>query len=216
MGALTAFQWAADETERRLVAANQARQAGHPPPEDVTRPLYVLADRPSALGRLAADGQGEGERDPLSLLQVPLRHGRAAGVTVVVADQYDSYDGTITVPDSVLPCTRARVVLGPVADRLAGVLGAAPSTTPAPRMPPGRGHARLGDGPVLRLQVPATPDPCDDATSDAHRQAVLALLPPRAAAPGGEGAADVEGPPTQEVRTARADRVPIETAAAEG
>ncbi|MFI5945436.1 FtsK/SpoIIIE domain-containing protein [Streptomyces uncialis] len=215
-GALTAFQWAADETERRLVAANQARQAGHPPPEDVTRPLYVLADRPSALGRLAADGQGEGERDPLSLLQVPLRHGRAAGVTVVVADQYDSYDGTITVPDSVLPCTRARVVLGPVADRLAGVLGAAPSTTPAPRMPPGRGHARLGDGPVLRLQVPATPDPYDDATSDAHRQAVLALLPPRAAAPGGEGAADVEGPPTQEVRTARADRVPIETAAAEG
>jgi hypothetical protein len=32
---------------------------------------------------------------------------------------------------------------------------------------------------VLRLQVPATPDPYDDATSDAHRQAVLDLLPPR-------------------------------------
>ncbi len=27
--------------------------------------------------------------------------------------------------------------------------------------------------------MPATPDPYDDATNDAHRQAVLALLPPR-------------------------------------
>jgi hypothetical protein len=32
---------------------------------------------------------------------------------------------------------------------------------------------------VLRLQVPATPDPYDDATSESHRRAVLDLLPDR-------------------------------------
>jgi hypothetical protein len=37
----------------------------------------------------------------------------------------------------------------------------------------------LGAGPVLRLQVPATPDPYDDATSETHRRAVLELLPER-------------------------------------
>jgi hypothetical protein len=34
---------------------------------------------------------------------------------------------------------------------------------------------------VLRLQVPATPDPYDEATSEAQRQAVLGLLPGRQA-----------------------------------
>jgi hypothetical protein len=34
---------------------------------------------------------------------------------------------------------------------------------------------------VLRLQVPSTPDPYDDATSEPDRQAVLSLLPPRTA-----------------------------------
>jgi hypothetical protein len=39
---------------------------------------------------------------------------------------------------------------------------------------------------VRRLQVPRTPDPYDDATSDADRQAVLDLLPARpTAAPAG-------------------------------
>ena len=58
-------------------------------------------------------------------------------------------------------------------------LGALPATTPAADVPPGRGYARLGAGPVHRLQVPSTPDPYDDATSDTDRKAVLALLPPR-------------------------------------
>jgi hypothetical protein len=173
-GALASLEWAAQETERRLIAANRARQAGEPPPEDTRRPLWILLDRPSAFTHLAA---ADGDRDPQSLLQVPLRHGRAANVTVVVADQLD---GTETLSESVLQHTRARVVLGPAApDQLAAVLGAAPGTTPVTHIPPGRGYARLGGGPVHRLQVPATPDPYDDATSDAHRQAVLDLLPPR-------------------------------------
>ncbi|MBV7695584.1 hypothetical protein [Streptomyces sp. TRM70350] len=173
-GALASLEWATTETERRLIAVNRARQAGHPPPDDTKRPLWILVDRPTALAHVAA---ADGHKDPQSLLQVPLRHGRAANVTVVVAEQFDSLDA---LSDPVRQHTRARVVLGPATgEQLTTILGAPPHTTPVAHVPPGRGYARLGTGPVLRLQVPATPDPYDDATSDAHRQAVLDLLPPR-------------------------------------
>ncbi|MFF3513995.1 hypothetical protein [Streptomyces sp. NPDC002573] len=172
VGAVSSLEWATHETERRLISANRARQAGHPSPDDIRRPLWILLDRPGALGHLAA---ADGREDPQVLLQVPLRHGRAANVTVVVAEQLDALDG---LSDAVRQYTRARVVLGPVvADELQAVLGVPPHTTPVLDVPPGRGYARLGSGPVHRLQVPATPDPYDDATSESHRQAVLGLLP---------------------------------------
>ncbi|TLS40096.1 hypothetical protein FE633_43370 [Streptomyces montanus] len=175
-GALASLEWAAHETERRLIAANRARQAGHPAPDDTKRPLWLLLDRPTVLGHLAA---ADDRPDPQALLQVPLRHGRAAGVTVVVAEQFD---GMESLADGVRQHTRARVVLGPAsAEQLEAVLGSAPPTTPTPDVPAGRGYARLGAGPVHRLQVPATPDPYDEATSETHRQAVLSLLPERAA-----------------------------------
>ncbi|MFD4138211.1 ATP-binding protein [Streptomyces sp. NPDC058572] len=171
-GALTGLEWAANETERRLIASNRARQAGHPAPDDTKRPLWILMDRPSVFGHLAA---ADGRADPQELLQVPLRHGRAAQVTVVVAEQFDSVD---CLTETVRTQTRARVVLGPADfDQVAAVLGVRPRTTPTADVPPGRGYARLGTGPVLRLQVPATPDPFDEGSSEAHRQAVLALLP---------------------------------------
>ncbi|MEU8577724.1 hypothetical protein [Streptomyces asoensis] len=173
-GALAALEWAAGETERRLLAANRARQEGRPQPDDTKHPLWILLDRPTAFTHLA---EADGREDPQSLLQVPLRHGRAAGVTVVVAEHFDALD---SLSDAVHQHTRARVVLGPASrQQLETVLGAPPHTTPVDQVPSGRGYARLGSGPVHRLQVPATPDPYDDATSDAHRQAVLDLLPPR-------------------------------------
>ncbi|MFK0171718.1 hypothetical protein ACIQU5_23245 [Streptomyces sp. NPDC090306] len=173
-GALAGLEWAAQETERRLIELNNARQAGNPPPEDTRRPLWILLDRPTAFSHPAA---AEGRPDPQSLLQVPLRHGRAAGVTVVVADQLDAAAG---LSDAVLQHTRARVMLGPAtAEQVTAVLGSPPHTTPLAQVPPGRGFARLGTGPVHRLQVPATPDPYDEATSDADRKAVEDLLPPR-------------------------------------
>ncbi|MCX5202645.1 hypothetical protein OG897_14445 [Streptomyces sp. NBC_00237] len=173
-GALAGLEWAAAETERRLVSANRARQAGQPTPDDTRRPLWIVLDRPSVFGHLAA---ADGRTDPQQLLQVPLRHGRAANVTVVVAEQFDTWD---TLSESVRAHTRARAVLGPaVPEEVACVLGAPPHTTPTPGVPPGRGYARLGAGQVMRLQVPVTPDPYDDATGEAHRQAVLELLPER-------------------------------------
>ncbi|MEU3958071.1 hypothetical protein AB0F45_38440, partial [Streptomyces achromogenes] len=187
-GALASLEWAARETERRLIAVNLARQAGDPPPADTRRPLWILLDRPAVFTHLAA---ADGRKDPQALLQVPLRHGRAANVTVVVAEQFDSAE---MLGDAVRQHTRARVVLGATGpQQVEAVLGAAPRTTPPARVPPGRGYARLGSGPVHRLQVPRTPDPYDDATSDADRQAVLELLPTRATA-AGAGPADLSKP----------------------
>ncbi|MEU9801395.1 hypothetical protein [Streptomyces sp. NPDC051000] len=177
-GAPATLEWAAHETERRLVATHRAREAGRPLPEDTRRPLWILLDRPSVLTHLAA---AEGRPDPLARLQVPLRHGRAAHVTVVVAEQFEHLE---LLDDAVWQHTRARVVLGSASiQQITDVLGLPPHTTPTATVPPGRGYARLGTGPVHRVQVPATPDPYDDAAHPAHRQAVLELLPERQARP---------------------------------
>ncbi|BBA95928.1 putative membrane protein [Actinacidiphila reveromycinica] len=173
LGAAATLEWAAHETERRLIAVNRARQAGNPVADDVRRPLWIVVDRPTALTQLAL---AEGRPDPQTLLDVPLRHGRTANVAVAVADQLDATEALAPV---VISQTRARVVLGPLApEHVQAVLGAPQRTTPAADVPPGRGYARLGTGPVLRLQVPAAPDPFDEEAPAAQRSAVLALLSP--------------------------------------
>lgn len=177
-GTLATLEWATHETERRLIAVNRARQTGRAVSDDVRRPLWILVDRPAALSQLA---HAEGRQDPQRLLDVPLRHGRAVGVTLAVADHVDAADALVP---GVTAHARARVVLGALpAEQVRAWLGAPPCTVPADRMPPGRGYVRLGSGPVLRLQVPATPDPYDEETDETQRQAVLALLP--VAAPAG-------------------------------
>jgi hypothetical protein len=62
------------------------------------------------------------------------------------------------------------------------VLGQDAISPPGPFAQAGRGFARLAAGSVLRLQVPATPDPLDEAAGEAERQAVLGLLPQPASA----------------------------------
>ncbi|SEP88739.1 hypothetical protein SAMN05216481_102413 [Streptomyces radiopugnans] len=177
-GALSALEWVVRETERRLLAANRVRQTGRDAPEDVCRPLWVLVDRPSVLSHLA---RAEGQRDPQDLLQVPLRYGRAVRVTVALADQFE---GAGELTGAVRAYTRARVVLGAATPQeVRAVLGEAPSTTPPPEVPPGRGYARLGSGPVHRLQVPAAPDPFDEEAAEPQRRAVLELLPEPVAGP---------------------------------
>ncbi|SCK56936.1 hypothetical protein [Streptomyces sp. WMMB 322] len=172
-GAVASLEWVVHETERRLTTASRARQAGRPVPEDVRRPLWVVVDRPAAVCHLA---RTEGRRDPRELLQVPLRHGRAAQVTVVVAEHFECAP---ELGRAVHSCTRARVLLGEASpEEMWAVLGEVTVTPPGAHAGPGRGFARLGAGPVLRLQVPAAPDPLDDAAGEAERQAVLGLLPP--------------------------------------
>ncbi|MFJ9692061.1 hypothetical protein [Kitasatospora sp. NPDC101183] len=173
-GALAALEWAAQETDRRLAALNAARHAGTAPPEDVTRPLWLLLDHPTELSELA---RAEGRPDPQDLLELPLRHGRAARVTVVVADDVTAHD---RLTPTVLATTRARVLLGPTGPEEAYVaLGAALDIVPAAHAPVGRGYARIGNAAPVRLQVPATVDPLDEEAPASLRDAVIALLPHR-------------------------------------
>ncbi|MFF8812643.1 hypothetical protein [Streptomyces pactum] len=192
-GTLATLEWAAHETERRLIATSRARQLGRLVPGDVHRPLWIILDRPTELSRLAA---AEGRPDPQRLLEVPLRQGRAANVTVVVADQDD---GAEALAAPVRALARARVVLGAAGHRRIGaLLGAVPDTSPPGRMPPGRGYVRLGSGPVRRLQVPDTPDPYDAGAAEPLRRAVLELLP--------EPAGGAERPPAEATEAVPAGR----------
>ncbi|MDH6114468.1 hypothetical protein P3T36_000868 [Kitasatospora sp. MAP12-15] len=173
-GALAALEWAAQETERRLAALNSARHSGNPAPADVTRPLWLLLDHPTELSELA---QAEGRADPQDLLEIPLRHGRAARVTVVVVDAIEAAD---RISPAVRATTRARVVLGSTnQDDLRTALGVPLDIAPAAQTPPGRGYARIGTAAPVRLQVPATVDPLDDEAPARLRDAVIALLPHR-------------------------------------
>ncbi|MEV8323463.1 hypothetical protein [Kitasatospora sp. NPDC056731] len=173
-GALAALEWASQETERRLAALNAARHAGTAPPEDATRPLWLLLDHPTELSELA---HAEGRPDPQDLLELPLRHGRAARVTVVIADDVEAR-GRITA--TVRSTTRARVLLGPAGPEEGhAVLGAPLDIVPAAHAPAGRGYARIGNSTPVRLQVPATVDPLDEEAPAQLRDAVIALLPHR-------------------------------------
>ncbi|RKE17853.1 hypothetical protein [Streptomyces sp. TLI_171] len=173
-GALAALEWVAQETERRLISLNAARHHGLPAPADVTRPLWILLDHLTELSELA---HAEGRTDPQELLEVPLRHGRAARVTVVFVDALEARD---RISPTVRTCTRARVVLGPVtAESAAAALGVPLDIAPAAHTPPGRGYARIGAAAPVRVQVPVTVDPLDEDAPAALREAVIALLPHR-------------------------------------
>ncbi|MEV4616738.1 FtsK/SpoIIIE domain-containing protein [Kitasatospora sp. NPDC049258] len=173
-GAQAALEWVAKETERRLTVLNASRHHGIAAPEDVTRPLWLLLDHPTELSELA---QAEGRTDPQDLLEIPLRHGRAARITVVFADDVEARD---RVSATVRSTCRARVVLGPTTpDAAAAALGAPLDIAPAAQTPPGRGYARIGAGAPVRLQVPTTVDPLDEEAAPQLRDAVIALLPHR-------------------------------------
>ncbi|GAA2229571.1 membrane protein [Kitasatospora cystarginea] len=202
-GALAALEWAAKETERRIAALSTARHHGVTPPEDVSRPLWLLLDHPTELSELA---HAEGRPDPQDLLEVPLRQGRAARVTVVIADDLAARDRIST---TVRATTRARVVLGPPgAEAAEAALGVPLDIAPAAQMPPGRGYARIGTALPVRLQVPATVDPLDEEAPPQLRDAVITLLPHRDTRT--EADADVEPAPTQPAAQAS---VPAEAAA---
>ncbi|SFC89807.1 hypothetical protein [Streptomyces aidingensis] len=169
-GARAALEWAARETGRRLLEVSRARQAGGP--QRAVRPLWIVLDRPSLLGHPA---RPDGSPGAQQLLEVPLRYGRAARVTVAVAEDCAAWE---ELSEAVRTAPGARVVLGSMpAAEIRFVLDGPLPSAPPPVLPPGRGYARLGPDRAVRLQVPATPDPQDDTASETQRRAVRALLP---------------------------------------
>ncbi|WP_311665869.1 hypothetical protein [Streptomyces chisholmiae] len=162
-GAVAGLAWAARETERRLLLDAADRRA--------EQPLWLVVDRPVLLAHRAwAAGAG----DPLGWLDVPLRFGREALVTVVLAEQVGVWEA---LGAGALECVRARVALGELTvEQVARVVGGTPPRGAVPGA--GAGFARLGAGPVSRLRVPAAPDPWDETALAAQRHAVWRLLPP--------------------------------------
>ena len=176
-GALATLEWAAHETERRLIAANRARQAGHP----AARGHQAPAVDPAGPAQRPRPSRGRGRpADPQELLQVPLRHGRAANVTVVTADQFDSLDTlSETVRSTPGPgwCSALRTP-----DQVEAVLGR--SRTPPRRRTSRPAADTRGSAPVRCCGSRCRPRRTLTTTrpSEAHRQAVLDLLPARQAA----------------------------------
>jgi hypothetical protein len=194
-GALAALEWVSHETERRLSALNRARHSGGTPPEDATRPLWLLLDRPTELSEPA---RAEGRPDPQDLLDTALRHGRAARITVVVGDHLDAAERIRPVLRS---SARARVVLGAqTLEQAESALGSTLDITPGAHPPIGRGFARIGSARPVRLQVPAAPDPLDEDAPARLRAAVVALLPrpdvrPESPVPARTAVTDLTKPP---------------------
>lgn len=171
-GAVETLTWLRHETERRIAAVTHAKQHGTPVPENARRPLWVILDEVVELTDHAA---AQDTADPQELLDLPLRLGRAAHIGVITGTRPGRLD---RLRPALIADTHTRVVLGPLdADTIARVLGASPEASCGDAMPPGRGYVRVGGGPIVRLQVPHTPDPLDDDTSEPDRERVLALLP---------------------------------------
>ncbi|NYI04273.1 FtsK/SpoIIIE domain-containing protein [Allostreptomyces psammosilenae] len=179
--ALATLDWLAGETARRTGVVTAAKRHGHPPPADARRPLWVLLDGLTELVALTPPDRP----DPRELLSGPARHGRGAGVALAITDT-PALLGALPTP--LADAARARVVLGHVRPEEARAFLGTPLGPAGPAwLPPGRGWARLGNGPVLRLQVPYAPDPFDEDTGAAERAAVLAQLPAPTAAPAAWG-----------------------------
>ncbi|MGW0665301.1 ATP-binding protein [Streptodolium elevatio] len=185
--------WLHAETTRRAAAIGDAKAAGVPVPEEARRPLLVLLDEPAEL----ADATGASASDVYELLDLPLRLGRTTHISVVTTARPTQL---ARLHPGLLGETHTRIALGPLdTDTLVAALGAEPGITGGDAMPPGRGYARLGAGPVIRLQTPYTPDPLEDDTPEPDRRRILDLLPdvvlaagsraPDAASAGAAGAA---------------------------
>lgn len=163
--------WLHAETARRAAAIGDAKASGVPVPEDARRPLLVLLDEPAEL----ADATGASASEVYELLDLPLRLGRTTHISVVTTARPTQL---ARLHPGLLGETHTRIALGPLdGDALVAALGAAPGIAGGEAMPPGRGYARIGAGPVIRLQTPYTPDPLEDDTPDADRRRILELLP---------------------------------------
>lgn len=171
-GALEMLTWLRHETERRIAAVTHAKQYGTAVPDNARRPLWLILDEITELSDLAA---GQGSTDPQELLDLPLRLGRAAHVGVITSARPTHLD---RLRPALIADTHTRVVLGPLdPETTYTVLGAAPGVSGGESMPPGRGYIRIGNGPVVRIQIPHTPDPLEEDTPEAERERLLALLP---------------------------------------
>jgi hypothetical protein len=147
--ALALIGWFRQEAHRRADQSASATRASQTLPSELHRPLWLIVDDLPSLSDAAMRG---GRSDPRDDIADIMRLGRTTDVTVAVGSSAGRLGD---LPRAVRNQARARVGLGRLDGRASVLLfddtldvsGSGP-------MPPGRGYARLGDGPVVRLQVP--------------------------------------------------------------
>jgi len=120
---------------------------------ELAKPLWLFVDELAALGEAAGRA---GLADPQDLLADLMRAGRTTGVTVVLSCRAERVS---ELRATVRNQAHARVGLGQLPPGASTALFGGTLEIGGPAvLPPGRGFARVGGGPVVRLQVPIAAD----------------------------------------------------------
>ncbi len=172
-GSLELLDWFGLEIERRAeqARASDTQPKQEPGPEQEAAPEHEMGSRPDAepqpdaepplwlfvddLPELCAAAGRLGRPDPQDTLAVLARKARFARVTLVVTARMDQVTALRPALRNQLT---SRVALGkvdPVTSTL--LFGGTLELGGAQVMPQGRGYARIGAGPVIRLQTPYAP-----------------------------------------------------------
>jgi hypothetical protein len=151
--AMDLLDWVCAESTRRSERLRELGDLEDTLIAELARPLWLFVDEVAALGEAAARA---GLADPQDLLADLMRAGRTTGVTVVLSCRAERVSELRT---TVRNQAHARVGLGQLPPGASTALFGGTLEIGGPAvLPPGRGFARIGGGPVVRLQVPVAAD----------------------------------------------------------
>ncbi|MBW8806505.1 MAG: hypothetical protein JF587_22020 [Catenulisporales bacterium] len=151
--ALELLDWVAAESVRRAERLRELGDTDDTLIAELAKPLWVFVDE---LPSLAEAAGRTGLADPQDLLADLMRAGRTTGITVVVSSRSERV-GELRV--TLRNQAHARVGLGQLPPAASTALfGGTLEIGGPPVLPPGRGFARVGGGPVVRVQVPVAVD----------------------------------------------------------
>ena len=152
-GAVDLLDWVAAESSRRAEKMRELGETDDTLVAELAKPLWLFVDE---LPSLAEAASRAGLADPQDLLADLMRAGRTTGITVVVSSRAERVS---ELRATVRNQAHARVGLGQLPPGASTALFGGTLEIGGPAvLPPGRGFARVGGGPVVRLQVPVADD----------------------------------------------------------
>ena len=151
--AMDLLDWVCAESARRAERLRDLGDAEDTLIAELAKPLWLFVDELASLGEAAAR---TGLADPQDLLADLMRAGRTTGVTVVLSCRAERVS---ELRATVRNQAHARVGLGQLPPGASTALFGGTLEIGGPAvLPPGRGFARVGGGPVVRLQAPVAAD----------------------------------------------------------
>ena len=151
--AMDLLDWVCAESTRRAERLRDLGDTEDTLIAELAKPLWLFVDELASLGEAAARA---GLADPQDLLADLMRAGRTTGVTVVVSSRAERVS---ELRATVRNQAHARVGLGQLPPGASTALFGGTLEIGGPAvLPPGRGFARVGGGPVVRVQVPVAAD----------------------------------------------------------